>query len=425
MTLEAAMAYINQWNYTQMPRGLMRIRRLLEALDNPQKALKFIHVAGTNGKGSTVAFISSILKEAGYCVGMYISPGLMRYQERISVNGEEISDAVLIQYVEKIKQATAVAFENEPYEPNFFEITLAIAMLHYQASGCDFAVLEVGLGGTLDATNIIDAPEVAVIMTIDFDHMAQLGNTLGEIAREKAGIIKTGAEVVVYPQQAEAAKVIDLKCSEMKVSKHAVDLQMLRPIGHTLKDQSFDYKMYSDLSIAMLGEHQIKNAATAIEVTEVLRQKEYRISETAMRNGLMRTVWPARFECVHNDPTVIVDAAHNPEGAALLAANIKRYFPKHRVHFIMGVMADKAYRELVVNVMEVASKFYCVTAFSDRALSAEALAGYIQSVGGSAVACVSPQEAVKSAMADADDETIVCAFGSFYYIGHIRAYFGR
>ncbi|MBS7526214.1 bifunctional folylpolyglutamate synthase/dihydrofolate synthase [Fusibacter paucivorans] len=425
MTLEAAMAYINQWNYTQMPRGLMRIERLLEALGNPHRALKFIHVAGTNGKGSTVAFISHILQEADYCVGMYTSPGLMRYHERISVNGEEIGDDALIGYVEIIKQAIGSAFENEPYEPNFFEITLAIAMLHYQACGCDFVVLEVGLGGTLDATNVIDAPEVAVIMTIDFDHMAQLGNTLGEIAREKAGIIKMGSAVVVYPQQDEAAAVIDAKCREQQVVKHTVDLQSLKPLGHTLTAQSFNYKAYQALNITMLGNHQIKNAATAIEVTEALRQKGYSISDAAMRDGLMRTKWPARFECVHTEPTVIVDAAHNPEGAALLAANIEQYFPKRRVFFIMGVMADKAYEELVQRVLGVATTFYCITTYSDRALHAEELADCIRSAGGNAVVCKSPVEALERAMTDADNETVICAFGSFYYIGHIRAYFGR
>jgi dihydrofolate synthase/folylpolyglutamate synthase len=297
MTLEEAMAYINRLNYTQMPRGLERIRRLLAALDNPQRSMKFVHVAGTNGKGSTVAFISTILKEAGYVVGMYISPGLMRYNERMTVNGEEIADEDLIRYVEIIRQAIKRAFDGEPFQPNFFEITLAMALLYYRDRGCNIAVLEVGLGGRLDATNIIEAPEAAVIMTIDFDHMAQLGHTLSAIAGEKAGIIKRGTEVVIYPQGEEAAAVIETKCREQEVHLHKVDLSRLILRGHTLKLQHFDYKTYGGLTLALLGDHQVKNAAVAIETIEVLKTRGFDISEETMRAGLMHTVWPARFEC--------------------------------------------------------------------------------------------------------------------------------
>ena len=428
MTIDQAMAYLYHTMGANQPRGLERMKRLLEALDNPHESLKFIHVAGTNGKGSTVSFISTILSAAGYRVGKYTSPGLMRFNERIVVNDIEIPDREVCEYVVKVRKAVEKTFQiNEP-SPSFFELTLAVALLYYRDCRCDIVVLEVGLGGRFDATNVIERPEVAVITTIDFDHMDRLGNTIEEIAFEKAGIIKEKGHVVLYPQCGEAEGVILQRVESLEAHVKRIETQSVLNLSVGAKEQCFDYGHFKGLKIQMRGSHQIYNAITALEAVLILVSKGYKISNEAVYDGLYQTNWPGRFELLQTSPDVIVDAAHNAEGVKKLYENLKSYYPNQKISFIFGVMADKDHRLLIQSVKDISYKFYCVTPSNERALSAEELAIEVRSEGIDAEVCTSSKDALQRALTDAKEDSnqgVICAFGSFYYIGDIRAYYGK
>ncbi|MGB4588175.1 MAG: folylpolyglutamate synthase/dihydrofolate synthase family protein, partial [Clostridiaceae bacterium] len=340
--------------------GLERIGKLLELLGNPEKKLKFVHVAGTNGKGSTVAFLSSILIEAGYKVGMYTSPGLHRFNDRIRVNNHDIEDERLAEITGIVKEKIDLMISENMESPTEFEIVTAIAFLYYLEMSCDIVVLEVGLGGRLDSTNIIPAPLVSIITTIDYDHMDILGNTLTEIAREKAGILKRGTELILYPQQDEAEKVILKTADELKIKVHKVSFDDIEILDHDEYRQSFkkDDEVYT---IGILGEHQIKNAATAMEAAKVLRNKEFIISNTQLKNGLSNARWPGRFEILSHQPLYVADGAHNLQGVKVLADNLRKYFTGKKVIFIMGVLRDKKYEEMVREVLPLSAYFIAVT----------------------------------------------------------------
>jgi len=404
--------------------GLERIGKLLDLLGNPEKKLKFVHVAGTNGKGSTVAFLSSILIEAGYRVGMYTSPGLHRFNDRIRVNNRDIADESLAEITGVVKEKIDLMISENMESPTEFEIVTAIAFLYYLEMKCDIVVLEVGLGGRLDSTNIIPAPLVSIITTIDYDHMDILGNTLAEIAREKAGILKKGTELVLYPQQNEAESLIINTAKALEIPVHQVSFENIVVVDQDEYKQSFiiEGEVYT---LGILGEHQIKNAATAMEAIKVLRVKGFIISESHLKNGLSTARWPGRFEILSHKPLYVADGAHNLQGVEVLANNLRKYFAGKRMIFIMGVLRDKKYEEMVKQVLPLADLFIAVTPDNSRALKAEELKEVIVKNGGKCIVADSVSEAIKMALEKAGDDKAICSFGSLYYISEVREAFLR
>lgn len=403
--------------------GLHNIGRLLELMGNPQKKMKFVHVAGTNGKGSTVAFISSILIESGYKVGIYTSPYLQRFTERIRINNTEIPENELVRLTEFVKEKVEIMVSKGENHPTEFEIVTAIAFQYYYEAKCDIVVLEVGLGGRFDATNIIDTPVVSVITTISFDHTDRLGNTLPQIAFEKAGIIKECGNVVIYPQPEEVEIVFHNICEERNAQLHKVDFTSLVLEKFDVDGQAFIYKNYDSLKISLLGPHQVKNAAVAVDVVELLVQKGFNISQSSIKKGLMNTRWPGRLEVVGREPVFLIDGAHNAEGARTLSETLNLYFPNKRKIFITGVLKDKDYKTMLESVIPIADVFITVTPESDRALPAKDLAIFIRDYCKNVLISDTIEEAIRTSLKISSQDDLICSFGSLYYIGKVREYF--
>ena len=421
MNYEEARKYIDSIAVFGSKLGLENIRNLMRYLGDPQKELKFIHVAGTNGKGSTVAFISSILRQSGLRVGMYTSPFVERFSERIRVDDKEITEEDFARLASVVKSAADRMRADGLGEPTEFEIICAIAFLHFKEKNCDICVLEVGLGGRLDATNVIDAPLLSIITPISYDHMDILGDTLEKIAYEKAGIIKEGCDALIYPQTDGVEKVLSDICLERKAALHRISL----PEGVIKEDITgtefeYDERRYE---LSLLGNYQINNAALAINAAKILRSKGFKISDEDIKKGLKSTVWNARFEILQKDPTVIIDGSHNRQGMEKLAENIRLYFGDRKIILIVGILKDKEYGKMLDMILPLAKRVYTVTVPSPRTLSAEELKKEAQMRTDAKVTAVEdPTEAVKAAIKEAADDDVICACGSLYYVGLIRKY---
>jgi dihydrofolate synthase/folylpolyglutamate synthase len=424
MDYKDAMTFINESHKFGSRLGLERIRILLEHMGNPQEKLKYVHVAGTNGKGSTVSFISNILIEAGYKVGIYTSPFIHRFTERIKINNLEISEKDIARIADKIKSKLDVMLANGCDHATEFEIVTAMAFQHFFENDCDIVVLEVGLGGRMDSTNIISASEVSVITTINFDHMDVLGDTLPQIAYEKAGIIKENGSVVLYPQDHLIVKLFEAICEKRNAELLKVEFSNLKSNSNTEFGQEFAYKGYSLLKTSLLGSHQTKNAAVAIKAIEVLIDKGYVINEDDISRGIEKAKWPGRLELVNENPMFFVDGAHNVEGTKNLAENLARLFPGKKITFIAGVLSDKEFEGMMEPMIPLAERFITVTPNSLRALKARDLESYLLSRGVDAINGGEVEEAVFAALNLVSEGDVICAFGSLYYIGEVREYFG-
>jgi len=423
MDYDEAIEYIHGTLKFGSKLGLHNIGVLLKLMGDPQKKMKFVHVAGTNGKGSTTAFISSILMEAGYRTGIYTSPYLQRFTERIRIGNEEIGRDELAEITAFVKaniEKMLAMGENHPTE---FELVTAIAFEYYCRKGCDVAVLEVGLGGRFDSTNIIGVPEVAVITTISYDHTDRLGKTLPEIAFEKAGIIKPGGDVVIYGQSSEVEQVFEKACSERCACLHRTDFSSLALHEFGMEGQTFSFGGYENLRIGLLGGHQIRNAAVAVKAAEILKRKGYHITEDILRRGLLKSKWPGRLEILSRDPLLIVDGAHNPEGAAVLRKALDEYFPGRPVTFIMGVLTDKDFMSMMEIMLPGCKKLIAVTTDSPRALPADELAKAASNYCNNVQTSDTIERAISMCMESASAEDVICAFGSLYYIGAVREVF--
>ena len=406
------------------PFDLVSITELLDRLGNPHQNLKYVHIAGTNGKGSTAAYIAEILEISGLKTGLYTSPFIERFTERIRVNGVEISEEDLARLTEKVKRTVEEMKADGTRLPSEYEIVSAIAFLYYKEMGCDIVVLEVGLGGRLDATNVIPCPELAVITTISFDHTEILGDSLGKIAFEKAGIIKNGGELILYPQSEEAERVICRVCEERNAILHKAAMP-LKLISANLEGQCFSLMLDGKSEIyetGLLGNYQTNNAAVAIQAAKILQKKGWKINDEDIRTGILKTLWPGRFELLRENPYVIIDGSHNDEGASVLVKSLQQYFPDQKIIFIAGVLEDKDYAHMMKRVIPLAKKFYTITPPSPRALTAEKLSEFLLENGAaSAVPVGNIKEAVSRAVAEATSDDIICAFGSLYYIGIVRS----
>lgn len=452
-------AYLNEPRWRDSVYGLDRIRALMEKLGNPQKTLKFVHVAGTNGKGSTCAYMSNILQCAGYKTGMFTSPYVLNFEERIQVDGASISLEVLRRITLQVRAAAEEVESECGTHPTEFELMCALALLHFAKEGCDVVVLEVGLGGTYDATNVIDAPLVCVITRIGLDHTHLLGKSLEQVAREKAGIIKVGASVVksddtpevmrvirgacdklgcdlVVPERAEVGRVC-FECAELSRAELERAEVGRVDLSHIPATRTFTYanKTYKTQLIA---KYMPENAACAIEATRALNKRGFKISEDAFKRGIGQTYWPARFEIASRNPTIIIDAAHNPQGAAALADTLQDVFPSKRFIFVMSVMEDKDYVGMIRAVHDIASAFITFAPEVPRALDAAALASAVQGVScslcdspeaaaGTAHACTavpvcavsSAAQAISRARAFAGSGDVIVAFGSLYSVAQL------
>ena len=419
MNYQEALRYIDGVQWLGSRPGLERISELLRRLGDPQRGLKIIHIAGTNGKGSCAAMTASVLKAAGLKTGLFTSPYLFRFNERMQINGEPIEDDALAALVTEIRpHADAM-----PDHPTEFELMTAAALLWYAREGCGAVVLEVGLGGRLDATNVVEAPEVCAIMNIGLDHTEILGDTVEKIAAEKAGIVKPGADCVLYEQQESVCAVVREVCGRVGAALTVADFSDIRPEFDSLDGQVFTYHGNA-YAIPLLGAHQRKNAAVVIEIVEALRRRGWAIEQQALEHGLYATAWPARFELVSEDPPFVVDGGHNPQCAATVAANLRAYFPDRRHVLLIGVLADKDYPAMLDILAPEADAFVCVTPDSARALPAQDLAAALARFGKPVTVCADIPGGVGAAQDLAGADGMVCAVGSLYMAGAIRACFG-
>lgn len=413
MTYEEAVSYIETQGWSKTRLGLERTRELLRRLGNPQQDLKFIHVAGSNGKGSCCAMAASVMEAAGYTTGLYISPHLVDFCERMSVDGLYISHDELAEYTARVA-AEADAMADHPSQ---FEISTAIAMLYFRAKQCDIVVLEVGMGGRLDSTNVIDAPEVACIMNIGLEHTEFLGKTLSEIAAQKAGIIKPGCSVVSYECVPEVMQVVESVCHENNVNLRVADFSVLLRKTASFAGQDFSYRG-KDYHISLAGAHQMRNAAVVLEIAEALRERGWVLPEEAVKKGLAEAAWPARGELLSEEPFFLLDGGHNPQCAGVLQEMLREYLPGERVVFLIGLLRDKDRKAIYDIISPLAASFVCLTPDSDRAMPAEELAEEIKrETGKVAVFCTDIPSGIQTALETGQK---VVAFGSLYMAGFIR-----
>ena len=416
MNYKEALEYIHSVEWMGSRPGLSRTEELLSKLGNPEKGMKFIHVAGTNGKGSTCSMLNSILIEAGYKVGLYTSPYIVRFNERMQINGEPVSDDELAELVEMVKPV-ADGMEDKPTE---FELITAVAFLYYKRNNCDIVVLEVGMGGRLDSTNVIESPVVSVITGVALDHTSVLGNTVGEIAFEKAGIIKNGRPVVYGGRDDEAFDVISAKAKECGSELVRTSLDALEIHKTGIDGTEFGYKYYIDLKLSLLGTYQPENAATVLETVRLLNKYGFVISVSHIQKGLENARWRARFELLDNNPAVIFDGSHNIQGVTAAAESIKSFFGGERVALLMGVLADKDYREMAEILSPVALQVFAVTPDSPRALSSDKLAATFESLGVPAKGYESVFDGVKAAYEYAKAQNMpLVMLGSLYMYGEV------
>ncbi len=410
MTCEEAIQYIHSAGYSSAPRlGIMT--ELLSALGDPQEELSCIHIAGTNGKGSTSAMLDAILRAAGYRVGLFTSPYLRAFGERIRVNGACIDDKSLSEITEEVK--TIAETLSEP--PTEFELITAIGFSYFKKCQVELVILEVGLGGRFDPTNVIKSPLLSVITGIDFDHTVLLGNTIQEIAAEKAGIIKEGRPCIYGGPENTAYRTIRATALRRHAPLHTVDRSSYRQKSADLDGTTFDFADYTDLHLPLLGSYQPYNATLVLNALELLREEGLEISADAVRQGLAMTRWPARFELLHKDPVVIYDGGHNPEGVAAVVRSIKAYFPEQRVNILSGVMVDKDFDAMIEELKPIANRVFTVTPHSPRALAAAEYAAQFEGHKIPATAYETIEAGVTAALDASREEGIpLICLGSLY-----------
>ena len=416
MNAQEAVEYIHSFFWKGSIPGLSRTQELLRRMGNPEKKLKFVHIAGTNGKGSTAAMTASILQKAGYRVGLYTSPYIYRFNERIQVNGQQIADEDVASVTEYVKQF-AEAMEEKPTE---FELVTAIGFEYFARQKCDIVVLEVGMGGALDSTNVIETPEVAVITNIGLDHTDYLGDTVEKIAETKAGIFKQGGCAVVYRGTAGVEAVFERVCAERNISLKKADFDSLVLRSHSLEGQVFDCGSRKELFLPLLGDHQLHNASVVLSVADTLIENGWKITEENIRDGIRDVSWPGRFDIVCRDPLFIIDGGHNPQCIDALVTNIRDYLAGRKIIALTGVLADKDYGEMYRPMMPYIQEFVCITPPNPRKLEATELADHLRRVGATATPCETIPQGVELAIQKAGKDGVVLCFGSLYTIGDIR-----
>ncbi len=418
MNYEEARVYLDNVAKYGSVLGLDAMRELLRRLGNPEKGRKIVHIAGTNGKGSVLAFLSTVLTESGYRVGRYISPTLFSYRERIQVDGEYIEKEPLARLVTRIREASEAMDRDGLRTPTAFEIETALGLLYFAEKKCDIVVLETGMGGRDDATNAIAEVMMEIFASISLDHLGVLGNDLTEIAECKADIIRKNSLVISAFQKEEVAEVLKRTAAERNAKLITVDPGQISDVKYGYEEQSFSYGAEKNIRIHLAGAYQIENAALAWEAVQGLRSLGFRISDEAFRRGMEKTVWRGRFTCIHREPLVIMDGAHNEDAAKKLAASIETYFPGRKISYIMGVFKDKEYEKVIRITAPYAAKVTAVeTPGNPRALPKEELKKVWETFGVPVTTADTIAEAVKENITSAEKEEIILVFGSLSFLG--------
>ena len=419
MNYSEALEYIHSICWTFTKPGLERISALCEKLGNPQDSLKFVHVAGTNGKGSFCSMLDSVLRHAGYKTGLFTSPYIKVFNERMQFCGENISDEELAEITEYVKPF-ADSMEDKPTE---FELITAIGFEYFKRKNCDVVILEAGMGGRLDSTNIIKSSLLSVITGIALDHVAFLGDTPEKIAAEKAGIIKTGGCVLFGGNGKSIEEVIKSKAAEMNAEYHYADKSSLEIISSDLSGSLINYGERKEIKLPLLGLYQPLNAANVLCAVDLLKSKGFTVTEEALREGILAARWPARFEIISRDPLIIFDGAHNPEGIEKAVESIKRYFGDRKVSVLTGVMKDKDYNFIAGKFAEIADRAFTITPQNPRALPAEEYARVLEGVGIEATHYASVADALSDAKAYAKSSgaPLVCLGSLYMYCEVIEA----
>lgn len=416
---------IHEFNRFGMVLGLDRMEELLRRLGNPQDDLKVIHVAGTNGKGSVSKYLEEGLSACGYKMGLYTSPYIETFNERIRYDGADISDEDLEYYGQKVVSAAEAMVADGLDSPTEFEVVTAIAFLYFAGRQADITILEVGLGGIGDSTNVVKSPLASVITSISYDHMAQLGSSLAEIAVNKAGIIKTGCPVIANVPQRDAAKIIARKAYAM--GSRLYDISGIRaavsdetPFSQKVSMELYE-KSYSDVEISMVGRHQAENLKTALATLEILRKSgAVKLDREALCEGLKRARQPGRFEVISEDPLVIIDGAHNEAGAQALQETMAQHFAGKKILLVAGILADKEIDSIVKFLTKITDHIIVTEPDNPRKLAAEKLAEHVADFGVAAEAVSDVEAAVHRAKELADGYDVILFAGSLYLIGDVR-----
>ena len=441
MNYDEAITYIKNTAKFGSKLGLERTEKILELLGNPHKKLKCIHIAGTNGKGSTTAMVTKILEEAGYRVGSYISPFIEEFEERMQINNKNISKEDLSDIVTEVSKAVAKVVELGYSNPTEFEIITCAGFLYFYKNNVDFAVVEVGIGGRLDSTNVI-IPILSIITSISLDHTQILGDTIAKIAYEKAGIIKNRVPVVMFPQQKQSEEVIERTCREkncklIKVAQNSSvylgkeNLQHIatasmegmarvsnKAITQKIKVQTYENDYIIDL--ALLGKHQLLNCSVVVHAIEELIGQGTTISKDNILMGLGNVKWPARLEVMNKKPLVVIDGAHNIDGIEKLTESIDMYFNYNKIILILGILADKQVEEMIKTIVPKVSRVITVTPHSDRAELSEELKVQVEKYTANCEAIEDYEEAYKKALSYCDEEDLLLVSGSLYMVGDMR-----
>ena len=428
MDYKEALQYIHGTLKFGSKLGLQNTEELLARLGNPERSFKVVHIAGTNGKGSVTAMTANILFQAGYKVGMFISPYLERFTERIQVNFDEISQEDLARLTGIVKEKISDMVKEGYNHPTEFEVVTAIGFLHFAQQQVDFAVVEVGLGGRLDATNVVD-PLVTIITSISYEHMDILGHTLKEIAFEKGGIIKNGKPVVSYPQDEEARVMLEDLAYQRNSPYHQVSPDQITLKSSSFSEQHFDFiyqdKVLEDIIIHLPGDHQVLNAACALTGIMVLKELGYSVDDSAIYSGMKATRWPGRMEKIKDKPMIILDGAHNPSGAQALADAIRKYFPDKKVYLVLGVFKDKDVKSVARILCPIADNIVVTMSDSPRAMDAAELSEIVKAYHTQITVKPLLHEAIAAAIEYMAEDDILVISGSLHLVGEARALIGH
>ncbi len=426
MNYTEAVEYIEQLKGWGAQMGLDRMRMILKKLGDPHKQLKYVHIAGSNGKGSNSAMIDSVLQAAGYKTGLFTSPHLIKWNERFKINGATMSDEDFVETVEALKAVCDTLTEED--QPTVFERMALMGFWYFAHKKCDIVVLEVGMGGIRDATNVIDPPEVALIAHLALEHVKVLGNTIEEIAANKAGIIKPGCSVVLMNQLPEAEAVVKAKAEECGCSIVVTDPAEETILRSDLTGQLLDYRHWKGIELNLLGEYQSKNVMTALDTIDALISRGWDISEDAVRKGLANVFWPARFQLVSKEPLVLLDGAHNSDGVAELRRSLESVAPGKKIDFIMGVLNTKDYELMLEEITPIAKSFIAVSPseHKEKTLDSDVLASIVERMDPDLPVDDAQDviDGLKLAESRWKPGDIICVFGSLYQTGDVLNYFG-
>lgn len=422
MTYNEALDYIHSLYWRGKKSGLEKTKELLDQCGHPERDLRCIHIAGTNGKGSTAAMLDSICRCAGIKTGLYTSPYIVRYNERVQVSGQQIPDETLARLTEYL----AGLVEQMEVPPSEFEFGTVLAFLYFAEQQCDLVILETGLGGSFDSTNVVEHPLLCIITALGLDHTAQLGNTMKEIAEAKAGIIKPGVPVVFYGENKDGEAVVQERCKECNAALSMPEFTKLvsERVGTVLECQTFSYGIWEHVELSLSGLYQQKNAAVVLEAVERLRMLGIGLSETAVREGLRKVYWQARLEVLRENPLLLADGSHNPQGMQATVESLRQYFPDRKLQFIFGAMADKELDVMIPMFLPLAKKVYITAPSMPRAMKPEELLAVCKGLCDGMdvpefVVCPQVKDAFSLAGQEDKNEVIV-AIGSLYLVGEIK-----